>query len=821
MALRLTPKTLPPEPSHAPAAGEHNLAAELSGRATAALLAGEVGQYLELFALAAEHPHPSRRYQAQKVLLERGFALTAEAPPSRAPQLFGAIARAAVAVLESQPREPVLLNYAGVAFYELWALDAARALFEAAQRLDPEVPHLRRNLRECKRRRRAGGQRRPLQPELPELAHRAKRVAAHARPATELRLSLCMIVRDEEEMLPRCLAAIAPAVDEIIVVDTGSVDDTIEIAKSFGARVIEHPWTGSFADARNVSFDAATGDWILYLDADEVLVSDDLDRLRALTGRTWREAFYLVETNFTGEYGDGTGLTHNALRVFRNRDEYRFDGRLHEQIAQQLPAYLPERLEQTSIRVEHYGYLGAVRSAKEKSRRNIDLLLAQQAESPPTPFLHFNLGSEYAAAGDAQAALVEFERAWSLMAQEDAGVRHEFKPSLVVRLVKALRFCGRGEDAIARAQEGLTEFPGFTDLVFEQATASLVLGRRDDAVAYYERCIAMGDASSRYAATVGCGTYLPRLALAELYLSRGELEPARELLDWCLERHPGFFGTVLPYASALLRSGMDPDAVVSELEQRVAHTTPTVRFMLGTALYECGASVPAEAQFRLVLESQPHGAQPRVALAEALLSQRRYLEAAAEAVQLPEDDPLATVACRSELFGRIAGGDRPGVPAALERARRAGLPDPELELFAGWAQIAAGGEAPVGLPLVAVPLLGVILEALLRVQDFTTFEALVGFLRASQLPPREQRELLAGLYLQRGFLQSAAIEWMAVCDESPDARALAGLAKVALLHGLPEDARTFAAEALNLDAGNAEAKAVLSRVDPGVVGSRP
>ena len=62
------------------------------------------------------------------------------------------------------------------------------------------------------------------------------------------------------------------------------------------------------------------------------------------------------------------------------------------------------------MRIEHYGYLGSVRDAKEKSQRNIELLRAQQAESPPTPFLHFNLGSEYAAADDAPAALAEFER---------------------------------------------------------------------------------------------------------------------------------------------------------------------------------------------------------------------------------------------------------------------------------------------------------------------------------------------------------------------------------------------------------------------------
>ncbi len=186
-------------------------------------------------------------------------------------------------------------------------------------------------------------------------------------------------------MLPACLAAAAPAVDEIVVVDTGSSDATIEIARAHGARVIEHPWNGSFAEARNVSLDAATGDWLIYLDADEVLVEADTERLRALRGHSWREAFYLVETNHTGDLDDGTAVTHNALRMFRNRPEYRFTGRLHEQVAHAMPGDLAERFEHTGVRVEHYGYLGVVRDAKEKSRRNIELLERQAAEGRRDP----------------------------------------------------------------------------------------------------------------------------------------------------------------------------------------------------------------------------------------------------------------------------------------------------------------------------------------------------------------------------------------------------------------------------------------------------
>ena len=146
-------------------------------------------------------------------------------------------------------------------------------------------------------------------------------------------------------MLPRCLEAVAPAVDEMIIVDTGSSDATIEIARSFGATVIERDWTGDFSEARNVSLDAATGDWFMYLDADEVLVADDVEKLRELltaspgmrpsssTRRTSPDTRSTAARSCTARCG-----------CMRNRPEYRFHGRLHEQIAGNLPSFAPERM---------------------------------------------------------------------------------------------------------------------------------------------------------------------------------------------------------------------------------------------------------------------------------------------------------------------------------------------------------------------------------------------------------------------------------------------------------------------------------------------
>ncbi len=645
--------------------------AELPARAQLLLAADDLEGFRRLFELSESIEDPHRRYWASAGLVELGLAAAANAPVARLSALNVTLAACALEALEREPSEPKLLFYAGTILHELWSLDAAQALFEAAKRLDPYVADVERSLAELADRRRlmhGSAGRRPLRAALPALSRRALKIAGRAQPAAGLRLSLCMIVRDEQQMLPGCLGAVADAVDEVVIVDTGSTDATIEIARSFGARVVEFEWTGSFAEARNVSFDAADGDWLMYLDADELLVHEDALLLRSLTGRSWREAFYLSETNHTGDLEDGTAVTHNALRVFRNRPEYRFEGRLHEQIAHRLPGYLPERIEATGIRVEHYGYVGAVRDAREKSWRNIELLRLQQAESHPTAFLHYNLGCEYAAAGDRAAALAEFERSWGLLERDSNRDSYRFAPALLNRLVKALRVCGRPQEALALAEKGLERFPGFTDLVLEQARAAIALERDERAIELCERCIEMGDAPRRYTATVGCGSYLPRIHLAELKRAQGELEQALELLEQCLCEHPRFVGSVLPYASTLLENGASPEEVVRRLEQHMPDPSPAARFMLGTALYESGAAGAGEAQFRIVLTRQPHSGRARVALGESLLAQRRYREAAAEANKLALDDPLAIAAARTELFARIVDTDAAGTAKALVRA---------------------------------------------------------------------------------------------------------------------------------------------------------
>ena len=266
---------------------------EVLAGVTAATRLGRPDDLRAALAPAAEWDDRQRAFQVLKHAVEIVSNGGQGLPDLGWARLFAELAAILTVELERDPVQPALLNSLGVLHYELGEIGAAKALFAAAVRLDPTLPHAQKNLASARERehgRLAVPLAKPLAIALRALAVRARTIAARAKAPSGLTLSLCMIVKDEEEMLPGCLEAIRGAVDEIIIVDTGSTDRTVEIAESFGARVLHFPWNGSFADARNVGHAAATSDWIVYLDADEHLVPEDAAQLRELTSRTWREA---------------------------------------------------------------------------------------------------------------------------------------------------------------------------------------------------------------------------------------------------------------------------------------------------------------------------------------------------------------------------------------------------------------------------------------------------------------------------------------------------------------------------------------------------
>src|SRR5581483_2852458 len=681
-----------------------------------AAIAIETGRLADLAALFADAAtwEPQRAYQARRTLAETAFTSGTGGSPRRAAATYAVAAAALVEALEATPAEPVLLNYAGIFLFELGEAAAAEDLFRAAHRLDPELEHVADNLAQARARK--GTLRAPADRAVAlrarTLGARARRIAAAAKPASGLTLTLAMIVKDEEEMLPGCLAAVRDAVDEIIVVDTGSTDRTVEIAESFGARVIEFPWNGSFADARNVSLEHATGDWIVYLDADEHLVPEDGPLLRELLGRTWREGFYLAETNYTGGEEAGSAVAHLALRVFRNRPEYRFEGRIHEQKTGSMPMYLGERFETTSIRVRHYGYLRSRVSAREKSRRNIELL-QQEAQEAPSPFVDFNLGSEYIALGQYDRARSHLDGAWNEIRRESSWSGKGYAPMLAARVVQARREAGDPIAAREAIAEALEVYPDHTELVLQNALCAQDLGELDEAVALAQSCLELGDAPARYAAAVGVGTYLARCLLAELFAVKGDEAAAADQYRRALEDHPDYVAPVLQLATLTLKRGGGVDATCA----RLAETRPSAALLLATALYEGGEIAEAETRFRALLAERPSLGVARIGLVEALLAQRRYPEAAAEAALEPADSPLAPAAASARLFALAAAGDVAGLAEALAVPAASAVHD----LYRAWhAELAGSPEAT--LPAHSAPAAFTALEALIRVREFGAFE---------------------------------------------------------------------------------------------------
>jgi glycosyl transferase family 2/tetratricopeptide repeat protein len=412
-----------------------------------------------------------------------------------APSAVAADAVAALELLERDPAEPFLLNATGVLLSALGETAAARHLVERAVELDPDLPAAQANLD------RLSAQ--PVAASSPGLARRAAAVAVRAVPASCATLSLCIVVRDEEELLPACLEAAAPAADELVVVDTGSADSTVAIAEAHGARVVRRSWDGSFSAARNAALDEAHGDWVLFLDADEHLQVSPA-AVRALLARSWREAFLFPLTSLTGD--GSTSLRHASLRLWRNRRAYRFEGRVHERL-RGLPTALPERFELVDLPILHHGYLDRIVERRRKVERNLELL----AGEPPGAETSFNLGSELARArrwGDAARSL---DAAWEALG--DAWPEAGFGPLLAARAARARRETGRVAEAEALLEDAIARLPEYTDLSFELAHCALARGAADDAAQLLRRCLEQGDAPAELAGTAGAGSHLARALL--------------------------------------------------------------------------------------------------------------------------------------------------------------------------------------------------------------------------------------------------------------------------------------------------------------------
>jgi glycosyltransferase involved in cell wall biosynthesis len=312
---------------------------------------------------------------------------------------------------------------------------------------------------------------------------------------THHQLSLCMIVKNEAQNLGRCLASAQAWVDEMIVVDTGSGDETVSIAKSFGANVDYFEWCNDFASARNYSLSLATGEWILVLDADEELFpqpgyTDD-----------WRTTPDLLAWQINLWDADAReGLTSMAtLRLFRNHPDLVYVGRYHEALlyqGQPIPTEQTQPL--TSLGIRHYGYSQAALHEKSPSRiAHLEQLRQQEGLSL---MLLWTLSGFYELTEQPDPVANCYAEAWerllpNLLSGEkpsDTRAIPSWLYSLGVRAIQQEDL----EAAPLIAQTGLKWFPDYPPFYYLNGLLVRLLGFSLGATPYLKACLHLGQTGS-------------------------------------------------------------------------------------------------------------------------------------------------------------------------------------------------------------------------------------------------------------------------------------------------------------------------------------
>ncbi len=254
-------------------------------------------------------------------------------------------------------------------------------------------------------------------------------------------LSVCMIVKDESELLPGCLESLADILSELIVVDTGSSDETVEIATKFGARIFNFAWIDDFAAARNHSLAQATLPWILWLDADERLEASSIAELKRLLVPARQPTGYKVSINNLQPDQISTTIS-TAYRLISNHPKTKFNGRIHEHPHDSIKAN-GGRLLDSGIVLSHLGYALPTEQMAHKRSRNRQLLNQLVAESPELAYAWYTYGQNLALGGDHHDALAAYEKAESM---------GPFEPFALASLLNMMAEAYFKTDAIEKAK---------------------------------------------------------------------------------------------------------------------------------------------------------------------------------------------------------------------------------------------------------------------------------------------------------------------------------------------------------------------------------
>ena len=498
------------------------------------------------------------------------------------------------------------------------------------------------------------------------------------------KLTLCMIVRNEAEVLERCLLSAQGLADEIVVVDTGSTDSTIEIAERLGARVEQFEWCDDFAAARNRSFDLAGGEYILWLDADDVLPADSLRQLIELKPRLQHDVYFLPYEYAHDEYGRSTCTLYRE-RLVRNLPAIRWVGEVHEHLTA-----TGRDTERVEIAVRH---MRTPQGAASDQRRNLRIL--EKAVAKPgggnNPRTAYYLARELDDAGETVRAVEAYERYLALPAAwiEDRFLAMDRLGDAARRMAMsepeaALTWRARARQAAKQARAAMPEraesYCLLGDLALDENDA-------EEAAFWYKQAVRP---VPQLLGPVQPADYLvrPAVQLCLAYDRMGQTRLAYEWNERALAERPT--DSNLLYNRSYLSAKFGPAQVAAQPEPEVDIVIPS--FRAGEYLQACLASLASctKVPFRIiVVDAGARGAEinvpehvtcirPDSPLAFAQAVNRGVGAGSAPFVCLLNDDTIVSHGWLEPLLERVR--QTPGLCNPLSNCDKGWLHDYDLAI---------------------------------------------------------------------------------------------------------------------------------------------
>jgi glycosyltransferase involved in cell wall biosynthesis len=310
-----------------------------------------------------------------------------------------------------------------------------------------------------------------------------------------------MIVKDEEDCIARCLESVKDVVDEIIIVDTGSTDKTVEICQSFQAKIERFMWNGSFADARNFGIEKATGEWIIWMDADEELDVAAKEIFHEDKHFNDYDLITLHLINYYGDYLDNNNSTNVAhTRLFRNNG-IKFINKMHERLEHEnIPK---ERIGHLDVKVHHYGYLNPIVEKKEKSDRNLKMLQKQIEEGENVYWAHYFIALEHYNKQNYKEALEQINLSILTFLTKQV-----LPPSMVYKLKYSILIAmGSFDVALVGIEKAISLYPDYVDLQFFRGMILYHLEKYEDSIKCFHKCLDMGEDKKDYLILKGVGSF--------------------------------------------------------------------------------------------------------------------------------------------------------------------------------------------------------------------------------------------------------------------------------------------------------------------------